>query len=1065
MRRRSLGLCAAVAGALWSTSPVPRADAQPLAQTNQLTLHLADVAVQQWGVEQGLPQGSVTELAVDRNGHVWGATFGGLVRFDGRRIESYARRRVPVMVGNSVSALLADRDGSVWFGTPRGTIGRMRDGRYVDTLPSLPIGVEPVVDELLRDVDGSLVARIGSTVMRFKAGRWQDIPGVTPPSSPLTQAPDGSIWLATAAGVGRLTPTGVEVPAPSAQSRRDLRVHVDGSGRVWVGSRDGLTVTANGVTRSVGGIDQPVAVIATEPRDGGDVVWVGAGHDLYRLRLAPSTAGGALPTPERVLTSGAVPVSIAFADGVTIVGTAGGGLFTVRSTATRVLRVFSRGTTVDAAVVVGDGAGHAWVAPGCGDAFLYTVAGEVIDRVLLRRSQGCVRSLAFDGQRRLWVGYDGGVLRRDAQGRRREWTFDEPDRTSTRSLLEVGGRILVGLSDGRIGEVGADDRWRYLRGWDTVTRRPIESMTAEFDGALWVGQAGAITYVTADRRTVFTERDRIPSSVARVLHPDRRGGVWIGTYGDGLSHFRPGQGSRTVPLPDETVSGFVVDRRGGVWMPGNRGLTVLSIGQLTEWVRDSTTVPDVQLLTLADGVPEGNVGAPAGAVMDSQHVAFGSVEGLVIADIGRLPLPSSAAVVLIDRLFASRRVMDDPRDIRLGPTERTVDVEYSMPVYRAAEAVQFRYRLDGRDTDWIPLGSARRLQLAALPAGRLTLRLQGRAPGAAWRDAAPLPIEVTPMWHERTALRAGGTAVLALVLLLLIRQQIQTRAVRSTAMQASATAQREAAELSVRHQRELAQVGRVAIAGELTASLSHELGQPLAAIVNNAEAARRMLARREGMTASPPGAGEYPSDDLSDVPSLHDEVDDVLHDVVIQGRRASQVVREIRRFVRHGETEREWVPVPELFAGVVRLVRHEFADAEVTLQCRTDPRTGSLWVERVLLQQVLVNLLQNALEATKGQPVRRVLMRARPSRGGTRLSVVDNGAGFSADVLPRAFDPFITTRTAGMGMGLAITRRLVEAHGGHVSIGKLPTGGAVVSCWFPAVTDITSIVSRGASHV
>jgi signal transduction histidine kinase len=78
---------------------------------------------------------------------------------------------------------------------------------------------------------------------------------------------------------------------------------------------------------------------------------------------------------------------------------------------------------------------------------------------------------------------------------------------------------------------------------------------------------------------------------------------------------------------------------------------------------------------------------------------------------------------------------------------------------------------------------------------------------------------------------------------------------------------------------------------------------------------------------------------------------------------------------------------------------------------------------------------------------------------------VDNGAGFSADVLPRAFDPFITTRTAGMGMGLAITRRLVEAHGGHVSIGKLPTGGAVVSCWFPAVTDITSIVSRGASHV
>lgn len=103
------------------------ASAQILAEPNRVQLYVPDVAVQHWGVGQGLPQGTVSRLAVDRNGHVWAATFGGLVRFDGLRVETYTVRRVPVMVDNTVSALLADADGSIWFGTPRGTIGRLVD--------------------------------------------------------------------------------------------------------------------------------------------------------------------------------------------------------------------------------------------------------------------------------------------------------------------------------------------------------------------------------------------------------------------------------------------------------------------------------------------------------------------------------------------------------------------------------------------------------------------------------------------------------------------------------------------------------------------------------------------------------------------------------------------------------------------------------------------------------------------------------------------------------------------------------------------------------------------------
>jgi signal transduction histidine kinase/ligand-binding sensor domain-containing protein len=851
---------------------------------------------------------------------------------------------------------------------------------------------------------------------------------------------------------------------------------VDRRGRVWRGGRRGLSLLINGEWRPVAGIDSSVRVIASNPNDSAEVIWVGAGRSLFRVR---TDVEGDLAGVQRVLSATVPLISVAFTgDGVLIVGTLGRGLLTVRSNIARVETIPTRYSNAEAAHIVSDRAGQLWVAPGCGDAHLITLSGAVKDSVMLGPDQGCVAALAFDEQRRLWIGHTDGVRRVDRNGVDVEWGFYASTLgTSTagattvvaRPLLQAGNRMLVGMSDGRIAEIGADDRWRYLPGWAAITRRPIESMTLDPDGSLWVGQSGRITRSTAARLAVYTVKDGAPVSIPRVLHPDRRGGVWIGTYGSGLLHFRPGRGSSAVPLPDETVSGFVVDSAGRLWMPGNRGLTVLPLRRLAEWVADSSVAPDARLLTDADGVPEGNNGSPAGAVVDGRYLAFASIEGLVIADVSRLPSAARSTVVLIDRMVSARRTLEVPRIVRLETDERTVDIEYTMPVYRSAEAVQFRYRLVGRDDGWIPLGAARRLQLAALLPGRFTLELQGRAPGGSWRQAEPVGLEVVPYWHERPAVRVLTAAGLCALLFGLYWQRQRTVRARNDAMALSITTRRDAAELSVRHQRELAQVGRLAVAGELTASLSHELGQPLAAIVNNAEVARRLLARRDERQAVAAGGDMEGVDGRDNRAAIgggrdgSDAVDEVLHDVVLQGQRASQVVREFRRFLQHGQGEREPILAQDMLESVVRLVRHEFVDARVELTPRVDRSPPTFWAERVLLQQVLVNLLQNALEATRGQPVRRVLMRARPARAGIRISVADNGPGFAPDVRDRAFEPFVTTRPTGMGMGLAIARRLIEAHGGLIAVGKLPSGGAVVSCWLPASSAIGVAAGANAS--
>jgi C4-dicarboxylate-specific signal transduction histidine kinase len=209
----------------------------------------------------------------------------------------------------------------------------------------------------------------------------------------------------------------------------------------------------------------------------------------------------------------------------------------------------------------------------------------------------------------------------------------------------------------------------------------------------------------------------------------------------------------------------------------------------------------------------------------------------------------------------------------------------------------------------------------------------------------------------------------------------------------------------------------------------------LAAIVNNAEVARRLVER-----ARTPGAAWDPL------------LDEVLQDVSSQGRRASEVVREFRRFLRREAGARERLVVRELLASTIELLRREYADAAVRLTWQVAPGTPPVQAERVLLQQVCVNLLQNALEAVRGRPGAEVLLRAREVGAGVRLTVADNGPGFAPAIRSTAFEPFVTARASGMGMGLAIARRIVEAHGGHVAIGRVPGAGAAVSVWLPSAT-------------
>lgn len=1028
-----------VARALFSTLVALSIGALPLlaqraAGLSNVRLIANDVSVQSWTVETGLPQSSVIELTVDSEGYVWGGTFGGLFRFDGHAVQTYSPADLSVLSANSVTALRAHANGDLWIGTPTGTIARLRNGTLVDTLVAPPRDqASHTVDDLMFDGAGILWLREGREVHRFADQRWSEaLP--YPSGSHFVQDAQGNVFYGGPRGVIRVDPQGrstVIARPDNVKWQGEIGLYLDHRDRLWFGKQRGLWVRSADTVRRIAGIPERVRIIAA---DASGMLWLGAGATLYRYR--PSEEGRPSTGPQAVLAVGEEIHSLVFTrDGMLLVGTAER-LMMVRQNASHVVQSRLAFPEGPANSLVARGDGTVYTTSGCGTVRRINRSAAVLDSVPRPNAAGCSQSLLWDRQQRLWIGGDGAIRRRSATGADRVWSISSYLTTavSVRPMLEHGDTLLFGLSDGRVGRIRPDHQLEYLPGWQTPTDVAIQSMGRSKDGTVWIAQAGMLSRWNGGASRNFHALHGIPSAIPRALLADTSGGVWIGTYGSGLWYFREGARARRVPLPDPTISALITDENERLWMPGNRGLTVVSMAALRRWVADSSDQPVSRLLSLAEGVPEGNVGWPAAARVAPGVLAFASTRGMVEVRTSALQTAGETPRLHIDSLrTGTGRFIDLAQSIELDPDDRVLNLGFSAPTFRFADAIQFRYLLEGRDRTWSGIGQSRALRLATLNPGRYVLRIEGRVPGGNWRDVPPLRINVPARFAEKMWPRVVLALSVVTLIMLALLQRVRSVKATARAREIELRARRDAAVSAELHQREMAQVGRVAVAGELTASLSHELGQPLAAIVNNAEVARRLLARQValGGTANP-------------------AVEEALLDVVAQGRRASQVVREFRRFLRREQGEREELTVRELMESTTLLLRQEYADRSVPLHVEVMSSVPVLRVERVLVQQVLVNLLQNALEAAHRVPDGRVLLRARPVGGGVRVSVVDNGSGFAADVRRSAFEPFVTTRANGMGMGLAIARRVVDAHGGHIAVGHLPGAGAVVSLWLPA---------------
>ena len=217
----------------------------------------------------------------------------------------------------------------------------------------------------------------------------------------------------------------------------------------------------------------------------------------------------------------------------------------------------------------------------------------------------------------------------------------------------------------------------------------------------------------------------------------------------------------------------------------------------------------------------------------------------------------------------------------------------------------------------------------------------------------------------------------------------------------------------------------------MATSLAHEINQPLTAIANYSESTRMLLEQL------PPG-------------EVVEKIDTMLEAIAEQVLRAGEIVRRLRDFMSHGRTAYRSENLPRLVTEANALALVGTREHGIEVEIDLDPAAEHVLADRVQVQQVLVNLIRNGIDAMIGNKRRRLRISSRRANGMVQISVEDTGSGMDQAVAERLFQPFITSKQSGMGVGLSICRTIVEAHSGKIWFESAPAGGTAFHFTLPA---------------
>jgi signal transduction histidine kinase/ligand-binding sensor domain-containing protein len=747
-----------------STAAVMLVLFMPIAEGRAATFLAEGYALRVWQTENGLPQNLVTSAAQTSDGYLWFGTFSGLARFDGERFHVFNSVNTPELRDRRVGRLFEDATGTLWIGHETGAITRYRDGRFEAFAPPSHTESERIIG-LGSDEQGQLWAlRENGAVDPVLGG--QRIPSLIAPERPgimaWTRSGSGHIWVTENGQAARLA-DGALVPLvlnPPHEREYVAGIAAAADGGVWI-LRDGRIRKWKGGrwVEDRGEFPWPPSTVVTclELRDG--TLAVGTIHaGLYLI------FGDSRPSV-RFDRSNGLPqdwVRFLFEDreGNLWAGAGSSGLVSIHSTAFSVLNAPDqwRGCPVLAVAPGRDGA--LWI--GTDGAGLYHHAAGKWTRYGEKEGlhNQYIHAVTETPAGEVWAGhYWWGSPYRLEHG-----TFVRPENVhpSWRPALALlpipeSGELLVGNRGGLVQLSGRDSTW-LIKSHEGPAD-DVRALVRDRNGTIWCGFAqGGLARLADGKVTTFRRKDGLASDVVQCLLPDDDGSLWIGTADNGLTRLKEGRFTNlglAHGLADTAICYILDDGLGHFWLSTQHGIQRVAKAELNRCADGLIPAISGQIYSRSDGLPivEFLGGRQAaGCKTPDGRLWFASSKGVVSVDPSRIvtnpiPPPVMAEALLVDG--KQMPLVGDPASVRLPPDHGRLEFHYTGLSYVAPAKVQFKYRLDGLDKDWIDAGPKRTAFYSHLPAGTYRFRVIACNNDGVWNlEGATLAFAVAPYFWQ-----------------------------------------------------------------------------------------------------------------------------------------------------------------------------------------------------------------------------------------------------------------------------------------------------------------------------
>jgi signal transduction histidine kinase/ligand-binding sensor domain-containing protein len=809
------------------------------AQSASGPLHVASVkefVIDHWGMEQGLPQNSVNSICQTRDGYLWLATFGGLVRFDGVQFTVFDRFNTPGMKADRCLALYEDSKGRLWIGTENGLVlyanGTFKTYQGADGLPSEIVGkiledkqgviwalstklpayfrdnrfhsITPVQsgfgkEQLLLDED-SFLTWGGSRIFAIKDNSAfvvlepKDFERLGGELSDLEKDRQGALWLALSpGGVLRFTPGQLKrfQTENGLASRYAKSFFVESNDDVWVATHEGLSLiskdTVISIRRGDGLTDDQVKSVMRD-REGN--IWVGTSTGgLHRVRKTLFKVLGR----EQGLSTEAILSMCQRHDGSILVGTNCGGLYEIRNGRVEFSKLNRLTKNMCNWSVFEDSRGRIWL-----DAERLVMI-EQGKATTFEDIHERVFALYEDRRKRIWAGTINGLF----------------------SLTEENGQ-----------------RWRKIHG---LSNNDVRALHEDRDGNLWIGTVGGLNKITRDSVISFTAIPGLASHYFRSIHESADGTLWFGTYGGGIVRLKNGRFSVITTqegLFDNIVSHIVEDQFGTFWMGCNRGIFRASREMLDRVADGEIQAVQVRSFGQADGLKnvETNGGFQPNVILAPDgRIFFPTIEGVAIVNPSDIQTNTLAPSVLIESIRTARGLFHPDAVSDIAYEDANIEIQYTALSFVNPQKVHFKYRLGGENDPWIQAGTRRSAFYTKVSPGTYTFHVAASNNDEIWNEeGAKITLTVLPPYWMTWWFRTGVGATVLILVAFIIQKRIAS-------LKKARRSQEEISRLLIENQEQ----ERTRIAREMHDSLGQELllikNRALLGTQSNDEKARRQF--------------------------------------------------------------------------------------------------------------------------------------------------------------------------------------------------------------------------------